>query len=34
MKQLTIFNSENAERETGFYYLCAWIYTLTVTLTL
>lgn len=33
MKQLTIFNSENAERETGFYYLCAWIYTLTVTLT-
>lgn len=33
MKQLTIFNSENAEREKGFSYLCAWIYTLAVTLT-
>lgn len=33
MKQLTIFNSENAEREKGFSYLCAWIYTLTITLT-
>ena len=33
MKQLTIFNSENAERETGFYYLCARFNTLTVTLT-
>lgn len=33
MKQLTIFNSENAEREKGFSYLCTRFNSLTVTLT-
>ena len=34
MRQLTIFNSENAERETGFSYLCTSFNSLTITLTI